>query len=188
MKLTCPACYAQYTLDAALGANASRSALATALAMPAPLATALGVYLGMFRAPNRAVAPDRLERLLAELLPQLQAEEVTRNGNTRRAPLALWQDGLKQMVEQRDAGKLHLPLKSHGYLLEIVYAAADRVEAVAERTTEAERRTGQNREQAERKHELDRRIGVIRNDVALGLIEPAEGERRIAIARKELQP
>lgn len=187
MKMTCPACYAQFTLDAALGANASRSALALALAMPAPLAQGLGQYLGMFRSPSRAVSPERIERLMQELLPLLQAEEVTRNGSTRRAPLALWQDGLQQMIEQRDSGKLRLPLKSHGYLLEIVHAAADRADAQAERTVEEQRRTGKSREQADRRHELDRKLSVIENDVVLKLISREVADQRIAQAKREFQ-
>jgi hypothetical protein len=187
MKVTCPACYAQFTLDAALGADASRKALATALAMPAPLATQIAQYLGMFRSPNRAVSPDRLEKLMAELLPMLQAEEVWRNGNSRRAPLKLWQEGFAHLVVQRDNGKLGLPLKSHGYLLEVVYSSADRVEAIKEQQVELTRQSGKHRSEADKKHAYDDVILRIENDLRMQLITPEVAAERKQKALQEFR-
>src|SRR5690625_2985721 len=113
MRITCPGCGAQYSLEAALQSDAAREALMRALQMPAPLARLWAQYLAMFRSTKRALAMDRAERLMAELLPLLDAQEVRRNGVTRTAPLPLWQDALQQMVDLRNEDKLRLPLKSH---------------------------------------------------------------------------
>jgi hypothetical protein len=179
MRIACPSCSAQFELDAAIQADAARGALMRALAMPAPLAGALALYLGMFRPKGRVLAMDRADRLMGELLPMLQDETVTRNGNSRRAPLNLWSDAIDQMVDLRNTGKLTLPLKSHGYLLEIVFAAADKLDAKAERETEQQRRTGEHRVAgADRLQKLDQ-LSRIRADFNLQLIEKGEAIRRL---------
>ena len=46
---------------------------------------------------------------------------------------------IDQMLLSRDAGKLELPLKGHGYLYAVIASSADRIEAQAEHQREAER-------------------------------------------------
>jgi hypothetical protein len=139
MRLTCPCCYGQFELEASLNADAARSALVTALRMPAPLAVLLGNYLACFRPRARALTPERSERLMSELLPMLEAEEVVRDGFRRACPTPLWQQALADVLDARAAGKLTLPLKTHGYLLEIAAALAERAGSKAERARTAAR-------------------------------------------------
>lgn len=179
MQLKCPSCSATFSLDAALSVDAARAALMTALHMPAPLAALLAQYLAMFRSGQRALAFDRVERLLSELLPLLTSETVMRAGLTRPAPIALWQQGLERMVELRNTHKLQLPLKSHGYLLEIVAALAESQGAAAERQTEAQRRSGKARAQGSDQYERMRTISNARGDVELGLITIEQAEQRL---------
>ncbi|SUA94209.1 Uncharacterised protein [Neisseria mucosa] len=50
----------------------------------------------------------------------IKAQEVVRDGVSSPAPAEAWLHGFNETVNARDQGRLKLPLKSHGYLLEIV--------------------------------------------------------------------
>lgn len=138
MQITCPSCGAVASLDLLLAHEDARSALAAALQVSPAIATALVRYLALFRPARRQLTMDRVAKLLGELLPDLQAGRVERNGRTYAAPLANWQAAIEQMTAARD--KLRLPLKNHGYLYEIVAGMGEKVEAAAERKTEETRR------------------------------------------------
>jgi len=180
MRVTCPSCCASFSLDVALQMDASRGALLRALHMPAPLAGLWAQYLGMFRSKNRALAHDRADRIMAELVPMLDAGTVTRNGNTRQAPIELWRAALEQMVDLRNADKLQLPLKTHGYLLEIVFAAAERSAAKAESQVEKERQQGKHRTAADQSMARRSRLAQIQGDYRLKIIDRETAELRLA--------
>ncbi len=182
MQVKCPACNAAFSLEAALAIDAGRSALMTALHMPAPLALLFAQYLALFRAPSRALAFDRADKLMAELLPMLTNGTVTRDTLTRPAPLPLWQQGLERMLELRNTNKLQLPLKSHGYLLEIVAGLAENHSAATERLVEADRRVGRHREQGASNVARIETLSRVRGDFELGLIERDIAEERLRAA------
>lgn len=186
MQIKCPSCYAVFSLETAVALDAARAALSTALQMPAPLSGLIAQYLGMFRSAGRVLAFDRAERLMAELLPMLTEQRVERAGNARVCPLPIWQQALERMVEHRAAGKLELPLKSHGYLLEIAFGLADKAEAAAEREAEERRRSGAHRRaepadqsNAATRSELYHRVAA---DVRLGLLSPAQAVEKLRAA------
>lgn len=179
MRISCIACGARFSLDAAIQMEAARGALIRALAMPAPLAGLLAQYLGLFRPKSRVLAMDRADKLMAELLPMLEAESVTRNGVTRAAPVAVWAQALDQMIDLRNAQKLTLPLKTHGYLLEIVFAAADKLDAQAERETEQQRRSGEHRAAGDDRIARLQKLSRIRSDFELQLVDRGESIRRL---------
>jgi len=169
MLLKCPCCNASFSLEAALAVDAGRSALAAALQMPA-LGGLLGFYLGMFRARGRALAFTRAESLLCELKPMLDQQIVVHGGLTRRCPHSTWQQGLVRMIELRDKGTLDLPLKSHGYLLDVVFRLAEKAGAKEEQAVETARRSGAARDQGAQRMERFTAISRIRGDVQLGLM------------------
>lgn len=171
MQFKCPCCNASFSLEAALAVDAGRSALLVALQMPAPLGLLLAQYLGLFRAAGRALAFDRVERLLAELQPMLDKAVITRNGATRPCPISIWQQGIERVIEARNADKLQLPLKTHGYLLEIVYALAEQAGAQQEKAQEAQRKAGV-RPTAEGNERVQRSfiINSLKGEIHLGLI------------------
>lgn len=157
MKLRCPSCHAEASIEAYLGADAARSALVRALKAPAPLAGLLVQYLGMFRPERRALAFDRVDALLAELLTMIDSGQVSLNRSVRAAPLALWKQGLEHMVELRSRAlevpprtTLTLPLKTHGYLTTVVHGMAEKIAAAAETKHEAQLRQGQRTEESKR--------------------------------------
>ena len=184
MRITCPCCYGQFELEAALNVDAARSALVTALRMPAPLATLIGNYLGCFRSRSRALTPDRAERLLVELLPMLEGEYVVREGLRRDCPVSLWQQALEEMQEARSQGKLTLPLKSHGYLLQIAAGLAEKAGAKVEREREVQKQRTARSTEGDRKFAILERLSRITGDLELGLIDAAEAERRRAEVRQ----
>lgn len=180
MQLKCPACNAGFSLEAALAVDAARSALLTALQMlPSPLGALLVQYLGMFRAAGRALSFERVDKLLGELKPMFESGTVTRNGLSRPCPLTYWQQGIEKMIELRNNDKLQLPLKTHGYLLEIVSGLADQAGAREEKMQEAQRRVGANRDKADRNLQRIETIGRVRADLDLGLLTREEAERTL---------
>jgi hypothetical protein len=79
--------------------------------------------------PGRAARADR-------------AAQIERNGRTWPAPLEYWKAALEHMVQLRDQAKLQLPLKSHGYLLEVIVGMGDKAERRPRRARAKARRPG----------------------------------------------
>lgn len=122
MRLTCPCCGSINSIEALLTDAAARQAVAAALELPAGLGERLLRYLGLFRPQGRALAWDRAARLLEELRAAIDAGQIERHGQTWPAPLDYWRLALDQMLDSRPT--LALPLKSHGYLYEIIAGLA----------------------------------------------------------------
>jgi hypothetical protein len=137
MKTTCPACGAVASLDVLIGHEGARDAVMVALSLPAPLGKLLVQYVAMFRPPKRNLSMDRLASLLGELQPDIAAAKIERGGRIWSAPQDYWRMGLEEIVAKRD--KLTLPLKSHGYLLEIICGYSNKAEAKQEAAVEARR-------------------------------------------------
>lgn len=134
MKTTCPACGATASLDVLVGHEGARDALVVALSLYGPLGKLLVQYLALFRPASRTLAMGRVAVLLAELKPMIQDGRIERNGRTWAAPQDYWRQALEEMLTKRD--KLTLPLKSHGYLLEIIAGYSNKAEARLEQQAE----------------------------------------------------
>lgn len=139
MRLTCPACCAEMSLEAAIGREADARALAGFIERNLPLGGLLVRYIACFRPAKRRLSMARTVALFDELLPDLQRQAITRKGRDWAAPEALWRAGIEQVLAARDKGTLTLPLTSHGYLLEVMVAQADKAEGLAERERETDR-------------------------------------------------
>ncbi len=137
MKTSCPACGAVASLDVLVGHEGARDAVMAALRLPAPLGKLLVQYIALFRPASRNLSMDRLASLLAELQPMIDAARIERNGRTWSAPQDYWKLALEDMIAKRD--KLTLPLKSHGYLLEIICGYGLKAEARDEQQRENQR-------------------------------------------------
>lgn len=138
MRLTCSACGASASLDAAIAHEGAREAVIIALQLPAPLGKLLVQYVALFRPASRQLSLDRLAALLGELLPLIEAGRIERGGRIWAVPIDAWKAALEDMIAKRD--KLTLPLKSHGYLLEVIAGQAGKVEAAAETSKESRSR------------------------------------------------
>lgn len=120
MKTRCPACGATSSLDALLGHSEASQAFKSCLGLVGELQTPLVKYLALFRPDSRDLTFDRAAKLLNELAPDIVAKQIQRNRQTFPAPLGAWVWAIGVVLERRDQGKIDLPLKSHGYLYEVI--------------------------------------------------------------------
>ena len=137
MKIVCPACGAVNSLDTLIGHDGARAAMAELAALSGPLAGALLRYIALFRPAQRQLSFDRVASLLGELRPMVIDARITRNGRVYAAPREVWIEAIDAVIAQRD--RLTLPLKSHGYLLEIIVGQIHKAEQTAEAKREAGR-------------------------------------------------
>lgn len=137
MRLICPCCGGTFSLEIALNEADARQSVARAMALPAGLGPGLLRYLGMFRPAQRSLPWPRVAKILEELLTMIDAGQIQRNGRLWPAPIATWKAALDEIADRRS---LDLPLKSHGYLLEIIAGISNKAEAVAEAEEEQRRR------------------------------------------------
>ena len=149
MRLTCPACCAEMSLEVAIGREADARAMAGFIERNVLLGGLLIRYIALFRPAKRRLSMARMVALFDELLPDLQRQAITRKGRDWAAPEALWRAGIEQVLAARDKGTLTPPLTSHGYLLEVMVAQADKAEGLAERERESDRaQAGRGRSQS----------------------------------------
>lgn len=120
MNIKCPNCGAVHSLDSLINDADASSVLRAVLEMDAEMGKAAIRYIGLFRPAKSQLSWARTAKLLNELLPMIKAQEAARDGVCFPAPTEAWIHGLNETVNARDQGRLKLPLKSHGYLLEIV--------------------------------------------------------------------
>lgn len=139
MKLVCPVCHAEYPLEAAMNDVAARQAVVKAFELT-EIGSLLIRYVTLFKPAKQALSMARLAKLLDELVPMVKAGQIERSGSRYAAPQAYWQQAIETMLSGRE--KLTLPLKSHGYLLEIIAGYANKAEAKQEKQAEQGRKYG----------------------------------------------
>ena len=120
MNIRCPNCGAVHSLDSLINDADASSVLRAVLEMDAEMGKAAIRYIGLFRPAKSQLSWARTAKLLNELLPMIKAQEAARDGVCFPAPTEAWIHGFNETVNARDQGRLKLPLKSHGYLLEII--------------------------------------------------------------------
>lgn len=140
MRLTCPACQAETSLDAAIGREADARALGAFISGNVPLGALLISYIALFRPAKRRLSLARTVGLFEELQPDLQRAAITRKGRDWAAPAEVWRAAIDQVLAARDKGTLTLPLTGHGLLYEVLSSLADKAEARSEAEAEADRK------------------------------------------------
>jgi hypothetical protein len=141
MRVSCPSCGADLSLDVLVAHDGARRAVAAALQLSAPLAHRVMHYIALFRPAQRQLTMERVATLLEDLLPLVKDQRVERNGNRYDTTTADWTAALDQVLANRDAGLIRLPLKSHGYLLAILVEQREKIYRADETRREAERRS-----------------------------------------------
>lgn len=134
MKLTCRSCGATGSAEAVFGDADAAEALRLAGELDPLIARAVWHYLALHRPAQRALTWSRTEKLLREILDLVSQPTIRRHHRDWAVVPAMWREAMDHMQAQRE--KLTLPLKGHGYLLEIVAGLADKQEAGAERARE----------------------------------------------------
>ena len=120
MNIRCPNCGAVHSLDSLINDADASAVLRAVLEMDAEMGKAAIRYVGLFRPAKSQLSWARTAKLLNELMPMMKAQTAERDGVSSPAPAEAWLHGFNETVNARDQGRLKLPLKSHGYLLEIV--------------------------------------------------------------------
>lgn len=120
MICRCPNCGAANSLDSLVSDAEAAEVLKMLLELDADIGKAAIRYIGLFRPAKSQLSWARTAKLLNELLPMIKAQEAARDGVCFPTPTEAWIHGFNETVNARDQGRLKLPLKSHGYLLEIV--------------------------------------------------------------------
>ena len=120
MNIKCPNCGAVHSLDSLINDAEASAVLRAVLEMDAELGKAAIRYVGLFRPAKSQLSWARTAKLLNELMPMIKAQEAARDGVCFPAPTEAWIHGFNETVNARDQGRLKTPLKSHGYLYEIL--------------------------------------------------------------------
>ncbi|WP_114563493.1 hypothetical protein [Ephemeroptericola cinctiostellae] len=102
-------------------------------------------YVGLFAPSKSQMSHSRIASLINELTPMFKAGRIERNGMIHIAPLDYWVDALNAVLAARTAGTLTLPLKSHGYLLEIIANRSNAAKAKKEQLAHDNARKGVDR-------------------------------------------
>ena len=118
MKTRCPCCGASASLEVLITHDEARSLMVSLAGISDELAKAALRYLGLFRPGERDLSWARAAKLLGELVPPIQAGEITRKRQSYPAPREAWIWAFNRVIEARDSGRLTPPLTSHGFLLE----------------------------------------------------------------------
>ena len=137
--LHCPNCGTGLDLLTAFTAEADRKALERLVATSVPLGARVLQYISLHQPAKQRLTAAKKIKLLLQLLPDLERRAITHRGRDWQAPLPAWAAAIDQMLTSRDAGKLELPLKGHGYLYSVIAGSADRLEAQAEQQREDDR-------------------------------------------------
>ena len=120
MNIKCPNCGAVHSLDSLINDADASAVVRAVLEMDVEMGKAAIRYVGLFRPAKSQLSWSRTAKLLNELLSMMKAQTAERDGVSSPAPAEAWLHGFNETVNARDQGRLKLPLKSHGYLLEIV--------------------------------------------------------------------
>lgn len=140
MKASCPSCGARFDLDCAVSDADGRRVAAILAELPAAVAAPMLHYLGLFRPESGGLRYGRMLTLLEELRPFILDGRVERAGRTWPAPSGFWAEALQHLASR--PASLRLPLKSNGYLLEIVATMGQELAGKHERKQEEQLRHG----------------------------------------------
>ena len=140
--ITCTVCGTELDLAVLFAHADDQRALARLATVSIPLGARVLQYVGLFTPAKQRLTAAKKIKLILQLLPDLERKAITYKGRDWDAPLAAWAQAIDQMTAARDAGKLELPMKGHGYLYAVLASMGNAIEAQAEKKREEERRTG----------------------------------------------
>ena len=140
--LSCPVCGTELDLAVLFSHEHDQRALARMASVSIPLGSRVLQYLALFTPPKQRLTSAKKIKLILQLLPDLERGAITWKGRDWAAPREAWAMAIDQMLAARDAQRLELPMKGHGYLFAILAGMADKYEGQAEQQREQQLRTG----------------------------------------------
>lgn len=125
MELTCPCCKTRFPLEAGFLEADGLELAALYGALDPETARAMDAYLMLFKPKKTCLSNKRALTLAAELLPFILNGRFKRGGESYAAAAADWAAAMDKLVAHPPS---KLPLKTHGYLVEVVIGTlADRL-------------------------------------------------------------
>jgi hypothetical protein len=119
MIIQCPSCGAQNSLETLIEHDEAAQALSLALSFT-PCGKEIVKYVSLFRPAKSKLSWSRVNKILGEILPLIQAGKIERNGIEVDAPIHVWKSAFEKTLLARDLGSLKTPIKTHGYLFEVI--------------------------------------------------------------------
>lgn len=136
MRIRCPACHAEYSIEQAVEDEAARELMGVLSDLPREVSRPLAAYLGLFRSRSRALAWERALRLAREVLGL--------HPDTSLVGVAL-SETVESMRAKQSADGDWKPLTNHNYLRRVLDSVAARPRQAIAATGEA-RPAGAGRE------------------------------------------
>ena len=142
---TCSVCGAEESLDALIlrmiDDETVRRLIAQVVSASLPLGGLVVRYLRLHKPEKHRLRMRIVGQLLAELVPDLQRGVIERTGRSWAVNGDSWKAALQAVFDAQDKGTLTLPLQGNGYLYQVLMNMADKTEAVAEKQTDAQRKS-----------------------------------------------
>lgn len=144
--LSCPVCGTELDLAVLFCHEHDQNALARLADVSIPLGARVLQYIALFCPPKQRLTAAKKIKLILQLLPDLERQAITHKGRDWAVPLPAWAQAIDQMLATRDAGRLELPMKGHGYLYAVLASMADKHEAQAKQQREQDHRVRPQRD------------------------------------------
>ena len=134
MNIICPGCALTFPVIAGINDAEARRVAELMGKIPRKIAAYTLIYINLFKPQKSGLTWPRVYTLLSQMEPDITAGQINRNGRIWIARVDHWYIALQEMIDRRH--KLTLPIKSHGYLYEILAGLADKAEASVEKKHE----------------------------------------------------
>ncbi len=138
MKISCTECGAVLDLFSCLDDADGRLFVDELKELPPVLIKPFLSYLRLFKPAKQAIKWSRMLRLTRELAPIIKSAQITRNGIVYAVPVDHWRQEFLRLADR--PATLQLPLKDHGYLLQVLANQAEKAAATVERAGEFSKR------------------------------------------------
>lgn len=138
--MSCPNCGSELCLTTVFSAAEDQAALARLITESVPLGARIMRYTDLHAPAKQRLTAAKRIKLVRQLLPDLERWAISHKGRTWSVTQATWEAAIDQLLQQRDAGRLELPLKGHGYLYAVLVGMADKAGEQAEQQRDQELR------------------------------------------------
>lgn len=144
IKITCPHCTEEFSLREARTDQQWRELITLLAKLPRDVHQAFLQYAELFKpAKQKTVRSGTLLKLMKELLPLIEAQQIERHRTHYTVDYATWARAMQYLFDRKDT--MQLPLKGNGYLLEMLANNAEKREAQAERQQMQKQQYAHNR-------------------------------------------
>ncbi len=146
----CPVCGTEESLDALLARviddDTVRRLIAQVLTASFTLGGQVVRYLRLHKPEKQKLRMDKVAKLLAELVPDVQRNAIERNGRTWVVSHDDWKGAFDAVFAAVEKGTLTVPLPSNAYLYSVLMRKADKSEASQEDQRELDKRHAPRRD------------------------------------------